>query len=87
MIRGRNTFTQAEFDRLRQLVKEKDAAESENEKKKIRKKMRAIGFYISDFIAKMDYAGFMHLYENGQIKITDSGVQATPSPKDVAKTV
>lgn len=83
-MQGRNTFTQAEFDRLCQIFKERDAAESKSEQKKIRGKMRDLGFYISDFILKMDYAGFMHLYESKKIRITDSDVQATPSPKDVA---
>lgn len=81
-MQGRNTFTQAEFDRLCQLFKERDAAESKSEQKKIRGKMRDLGFYISDFTLKMDYAGFMQLYKNKQIRITDSDVQATPSPKE-----
>ena len=45
-MKGRNTFTRSEINILRELFKLKDEASS-CEQKKIRDKMRKMGFYIT----------------------------------------
>ena len=53
---GRTTFTAAEIEELRRLVREKQTADRSRQKA-LRARMRAIGFYISDFAA--DAGGFV----------------------------
>lgn len=48
-MRGRKSFSMAENEKLKQLFKEKDKADSD-EQMSIRRKMRRMNFYISDFI-------------------------------------
>ncbi|OJV63297.1 MAG: hypothetical protein BGO41_11465 [Clostridiales bacterium 38-18] len=45
---GTNEFTKEAIDKLRVLIADLETSEA-NEKKKIRAKMRRIGFYITDF--------------------------------------
>jgi hypoxanthine-DNA glycosylase len=69
-IKGRNSFTQIEIDRLRRLIKEKVVA-TPGVQKGIRGKIRRIGFYYSDFSNKKGYTveDFDGLIRSGQIKI------------------
>lgn len=53
---GRSSFTAAEIEELRRLVREKQTADRSRQKT-LRARMRAIGFYISDFAA--DPGGFV----------------------------
>ena len=71
-IKGKRTFTQDEFNRLRELVLELRRAYGDDQKP-IRDKMRKIGFYITDFSVSGP-AGFTEsdlkdLVQTGQIKI------------------
>ncbi len=69
-MKGRDTFTMAEIEKLKQLFMEKDKADSD-EQMSIRRKMRRMNFYISDFYHDMNYEDFIRLCKNGTIKITD----------------
>lgn len=55
MAQGRSTFTQAEIDQIRRLVREKQTADRDRQKS-IRARLRSMGFQISDFA---DYPGFV----------------------------
>ncbi len=71
-IKGRNSFTQSEIDRLRILIREKIAA-TRGAQKGIRAKIRRIGFWFSDFSDKKGYTveDFDLLIRCGQIVILD----------------
>ena len=69
-MRGRKSFSMAEIEKLKQLFMEKDKADSD-EQMSIRRKMRRMNFYISDFYHDMNYEDFIRLCKNGTIKITD----------------
>lgn len=69
-MKGRKSFTMAEIEKLKQLFMEKDKADSD-EQMSIRRKMRRMNFYISDFYHDMNYEDFIRLCTNGTIKITD----------------
>lgn len=69
-MKGRNTFTKSEIKILQELFKLKDEAGS-CEQKKIRDKMRKMGFYITDFDVNMNSAVFDDLIINGRINIFD----------------
>jgi hypothetical protein len=53
---GRSSFTRAEVDELRRLVREKQTADASRQKA-LRARMRRMDFYISDFAA--DPGGFV----------------------------
>lgn len=78
MTQRRNTFTAAQINRLRQLFMEKDMAGSDK-KKRIRDKMRDMGFYISDFRNSMDSDDFEQLLTNGEIKTSDGSEEVSLS--------
>ena len=69
--KGRSSFTVSEIAQLKQLFKQKDYADR-NEQKRIRAKMRKIGFYITDFALDMDSTGFNKLLTSDKIEIRDS---------------
>lgn len=80
---GRSSFTAAEIDELRRLVREKQTADSSRQKT-LRARMRTIGFYVSDFTA--DPGGFVvsdldALISRGTIAVSDD---ASPSPSPLA---
>ncbi len=72
-MKGKNVFTAAEADQLRDLIKKRPHA-SRDEQKKIRNQMRAIGFYGRDDWGIQDchLSDFEALIQSGQIKIVDS---------------
>ena len=70
LMKGRNSFSMAEIEKLKQLFMEKDKADSD-EQMSIRRKMRRMNFYISDFYHDMNYEDFIRLYNSGGITITD----------------
>lgn len=80
---GRSSFTSAEIDELRRLIREKQTADRWRQKT-LRARMRRIGFYISDFAS--DYKGFVvsdldELIGRGTIEVTESASvkeEATP---------
>lgn len=69
-MRGRKSFSMAEIEKLKQLFMEKDKADSD-EQMSIRRKMRRMNFYISDFYHDMNYEDFIRLCNSGRITITD----------------
>lgn len=70
LMKGRNSFSMAEIEKLKQLFMEKDKADSD-EQMSIRRKMRRMNFYISDFYHDMNYEDFIRLCNSGRITITD----------------
>lgn len=70
LMKGRNSFSMAEIEKLKQLFMEKDKADSD-EQMSIRRKMRRMNFYISDFYHDMNYEDFIRLCNSGGITITD----------------
>ena len=81
---GRSSFTQAEIDELRRLIREKQTADRSRQKA-LRARMRRIGFYISDFAS--DYGGFVvsdldGLISRGTIEVIESAaVEEEPTPE------
>lgn len=76
-VKGTDRFTAAEADQIRALLCQRAAAER-TEQKRLRDKLRAIGFYISDWsrsgLTPSDFDALVH---SGQIKIT-YGSRPTP---------
>jgi hypothetical protein len=68
--KGKRTFTQDEFDRIRELVQNLRRADRD-EQKSIRRKIRAIGFFISDFESGSGFTegDLSDLVQTRQIKI------------------
>ena len=66
-MKGRDTFTMDVIEKLKQLFMEKDKADSD-EQMSIRRKMRRMNFYISDFYHDMNYEDFIRLCKDGTIK-------------------
>lgn len=67
----KSSFTHDEVEILKSLFRLKDSTSGKSEQKRIRDKMRDMGFYISDYDAKMGYSGFCRLLSGGIIKISD----------------
>jgi hypothetical protein len=63
-------FTQAQFDEISLLLKRRQT-ESRDEQKKIRAKIRALGFKISDYFNGFSDLDFKRLLDTGIIKIID----------------
>ena len=71
---GRRSFTHAEIEELRGLIREKQTADRDRQKV-VRGKMRRLGFYITDFAS--DYGGFVvsdldDLISRGLITVSDA---------------
>lgn len=69
-MKGRKSFSMAEIEKLKQLFMEKDKADSD-EQMYLRRKMRRMHFYISDFYHDMNYDAFIGLCNSDRITITD----------------
>ena len=72
-MKGKNTFTTLEVQKIKTLIKEKVTATS-NEQKSIREKIRKIGFYYSDFSSNKNgytVADFENLISSEKIVISD----------------
>jgi hypothetical protein len=69
----KTTFTESEYTELKRLISKKVLADR-SEQKKIRDKIRKIGFHYSDFSSKKGYtvSDLEELVRNKQIKITVS---------------
>jgi hypothetical protein len=83
---GRRSFSRDEIDQLRRLIREKQTADRTRQKT-LRSRMRAIGFYISDF--STDSAGFVvsdldDLVSRGVITITDVAADALSPTRTAA---
>ncbi|MBU2928336.1 GIY-YIG nuclease family protein [Winogradskyella psychrotolerans] len=72
----RTKFNTSEYNQLRKLIKEKVLADK-IEQKKIRNKIRSIGFHFSMFSSKKGYNlnDFEQLINSGQISIVDNGFE------------
>ena len=81
-MRGRKSFSMAEIEKLKQLFMEKGKADSD-EQMSIRRKIRRMNFYISDFYHDMKYEDFIRLCNSGTITITDK--EKYVKSKDVAE--
>ena len=71
-MQHKNTFTEDEASRIRKLLHQKSRVLGKSEQKKIRDKLRSIGFYITDY--NSDQSGFTmfdfeDLIKIGRIKI------------------
>ncbi len=80
-MKGRVSFAPAEIAELRRLTKEKQVADSARQKS-LRQRMRALGFYITDFVA--DQKGFTvsdldDLIARGVIRVKEHAEEAHPS--------
>lgn len=78
---GRRSFTRAEIEELRRLIREKQTADRSRQKT-LRARMRRMDFYISDFAS--EHGGFVvsdfdELISRGVITITDDD-RPQPSP-------
>lgn len=69
-IMNKQFFSQAEFQEIKKLLKELEHSNSKSEKKVIRKKLRSIGYYISENHANT-VDGFIKLVSNGDIVIEE----------------
>lgn len=72
-MKGKDVFTAEEADKIRVLIEEKVKSSTE-EQKKIRDKIRKIGFYYTDFYSSMVQNGytvddFNELIKSGKITI------------------
>jgi hypothetical protein len=82
-VRRRSTFTQREGVELRRLITEKQIADRDRQKT-LRARMRAIGFYITDFVT--DQRGFTvsdfdDLVARGVILLLDNGETQRPTAR------
>lgn len=69
-MKGKSVFTESEASRLRKLIAERARTSDQSKKKTIRAKMRAIGFYISDWgINGCQPEDFEDLIRTGRIRI------------------
>jgi len=75
-MKGKREFTEDEANRIRNLIKQKLLA-STNEQKGIRNKIRDLKFYFSDFSDKKGYTvdDFNQLIKSGQIRIIEGTTQ------------
>lgn len=72
-MKGKDKFTEAEISKLKMLIQKRCNTPS-NQQKAVRDKMRAIGFYGSDFgIKDMTIEKFEGLIRDGHIKIIKEG--------------
>ena len=83
-LMGPSRFTSAEVQELRRLLREKQTADRDRQKA-LRRRMRAIGFYISDF--HHDAEGFTvsdlnALVERGVVTVADDDFSATAAPPE-----
>lgn len=79
-MKGKDTFTSAEVESIKLLIRRKLAA-TPSEQKGIRNQIREIGFYWSDFSSEKGYtvADFEELIRSGQVRVTAANIP-TPSP-------
>ncbi len=76
-------FTKSQFDEIRFLLK-KRATESPDEQKKLRSKIRNLGFMISDYYKGFSDIDFKRLLDNGEIEIVDKQIaNVTTATKNV----
>ena len=70
-MKGKNTFTQKEIDELKRLMTLRENSTSKSEQKKLRDKMRKIGFYGGDDFGIYDckVADLESLISIGRIKV------------------
>lgn len=71
MATHRSSFTHDEIEILKSLFRLKDSTSGKSDQKRIRDKMRDIGFYISNYDSRMNYYGFCRFLADGIIKVSD----------------
>ena len=81
-MKSKTVFTEAEVREIKKLIRAKCAA-STNDQKKIRNKIRKLGFYFSDFsdIKGYNVCDFEELIDNGSIMV----VENTTSTNEISK--
>lgn len=81
-MKGKNVFTQSEYEDLESLVIQRPSA-SKGEQKKVRKEMRRIGFYGGDDFGIKDLRidDLRNLRRSGRIVVVDSKFATMPTPK------
>lgn len=83
--KGRDTFSTAEIEKIRELIVQKCNADS-SKQKSIRSKMRDMDFYITDFRNDItSVEEFDSLLTNGEINCSDSKTGVYPSGFDQMK--
>lgn len=85
-MEGKSVFTELDVFQLRKLIAERARTSDQSKKKTIRAKMRAIGFYISDWgIKDFQPEDFEDLIRTGRIRVIPSAasrtVAAVPKPE------
>ncbi|WP_313157547.1 GIY-YIG nuclease family protein [Sphingobacterium multivorum] len=86
-MKGQNTFTSSEIQKIKKLIAEKVVSTPDNQRG-IRAKIRKIGFHYSDFSSKKEgytVADFDALIHSGQIKITNENYK--PEGKVTTKVI
>jgi hypothetical protein len=81
LMKGRHSFTAAELAELRGLIAEKQTA-NRTRQKTLRGRMRAIGFYITDFLGDPEgftVSDFDELLERGLVRIEEGAKPAQSS--------
>mgnify|MGYP001061491924 CR=1 FL=1 len=83
-MKGKREFTDDEANKIRNLIKQKLLA-STNEQKGIRNKIRDLKFYFSDFSDKKGYTvdDFNQLIKSGQIRIIGGKTQSTKETNEI----
>lgn len=71
-MKGRDTFTAGEAQEIRRLLRQKEEA-SRDEQKRIRGRIRRIGFYLSDWDAST-LEDFDRMISQGRLKVSDGGL-------------
>lgn len=82
-MKGRNRFTADETSQLKSYIRQKQSAPAE-EQKRCRDKMRALGFYISDFQSGSEGFSdrdFDRLIECGAVEVVDQPSTGGPAKK------
>lgn len=87
IMKGKNKFTTAEIDEIKRLINKKIVA-TKDEQKRIRDRIRDIGFYFSDYSSKKGYtvADLEELIRAGVIKVVDDSYNSA-SPTVVKKNI
>jgi hypothetical protein len=86
-MEGRNTFSSAEAELIRFLLREKSRA-LRSAQKSLRSKLRRLGFYISDYDSSQDGfsdVDFNNLVSAGRITITDGDSGSVDAPVAIVK--
>ncbi len=86
-MKGKNNFTDDEKKQLREIIKEYEKENLASERKKMRVKMRKIGFYMSNYgISNITTADFDRLFSNKKHQYTQQNIQKVDAKKSKKNT-